>query len=233
MRPMKFVLALAAVAALLPAASLAQPVSCAEQDGFLFVDRKSFEFNTSCSVAEGTSYCLSGRANPIDATVTPNRLVEFDWFSNGSVTKSSESATKGEFSTVTLTLTVFEIRGPADGNNCTLWQSVPADFPCKLRGRTKKSNTEARVRLVCDLGEDLSSLVPAPGFGPLDDPPVSRPTSPQTVLESVESAFLERKTTKLQVEKGRLKIIQRGESAPTDFNNGLLCPAAPVFADPC
>ena len=137
------------------------------------------------------------------------------------MTKSSDSATKGEFSSVTLILSIFAIRSPADGNNCTIWQSVPATFPCKLQGGTKKSNTQTRVRLRCELGENLSSLVPAPGFGPLND----------DLLESVESAFLRRKNMKLDVKKGKLKIIQRGEDAPTDFNNGLLCPAeVPVSA---
>jgi hypothetical protein len=214
MRPMKLALALAAVAALLPAASLAQ-ATCESDGGFLFVDKKNFEFNTTCSDAEGLTYCLSGRANPIDGSSTPNRIVQVDWFSEGSVAKSSASATKGDFSTVTLTLTIFAIRSPADGNNCTLWQSVPASFPCKLKGGTKKSNTQSRVKLFCELGEDLSSLVPAAGFGPLTD----------DLLESVESAFLRRKNMKVDVKKGKLKIIQRGEDAPPNFENFLMCPA--------
>lgn len=242
MRPMKLALALAAVAALLPAASLAQPLTCAEQGGTLFVDKigldkGSFEFNTSCSDAEGVDYCLSGRAAAIDGTVTPNRLVQFDWFSDGSVTKSSDNATKGEFSDVTLILTIFIVRSPSDANNCTIWQSAPATFDCKLKGGTRKANTQSRVRLLCDLGNDLSGLVPDPQafppFPPITDVPSAQPLSPQTLLESVQSAFLKRRNMKVNVTNGRLKVSQRGVDAPTNFQNFLMCPAVPPAVPQC
>lgn len=211
MRPMRPVLALVVVL-LAPAALLAGTSGPPPPpDGpFFFVDQKSFDKITSLANIDQAfnEFCLAGRAVFIDASTTLNHRVEIGFSSLGSIDKESSSKVDGLFTTVNLTLTVYDGPSPTTAN--VLFDGAILGADCKLDGSLLKEGNADRVQLNCDVGANLSD------FGKLS----------QEVLDSITFATAKKKTISVNVKTGKLSINHVGVPMPEGFNSTLVCPTS-------
>ena len=187
MRPTRLVLALVAVLGV-PAALLAGKGPPPPLDGpFFFVDKVSFDKITSLANVDQAfdEFCLAGRAVFIDSTTTLNRRVEIDFASLGSIEKENAEKVDGLFTTVDVTLTVYD--GPTNLDVILFGPSTVVDADCRLEGSLRKAGDQDRASLLCDLGPNLSA------FGKISE----------DVLATITFALGKKKTIKVDVPKGR------------------------------
>jgi len=221
MRPMRPVLALLAVL-LAPAASLAGKVVL-PVGPFFFVDQKSFDKLTSLSNIDQTfqEYCLSGLAVFIDASSTLNRRVEIGFSSLGTIEKQNSSKVEGLFTSVTLTLTVYD--GPSTIFPILFGTSTIVDADCSLDGSLLKEGDADRVQMDCNVGPNLADFgIPATVIDPLTGQPVTQ----QSILDSITFATAKKKTIRVNVKKGTILINHVGIPNPNSSTSTLVCPTS-------
>jgi hypothetical protein len=211
MRPMRPALALLA-ALLVPAVSFAGKGPPPPPDGpFFFVDQKSFDKLTSLANIDQAfdEFCLAGRAVFIDASTTLNHRVEIEFSSLGSIANQSPSGDRidGLFTTVNLTLTVFD--GPLNTAN-VIFDSTILGADCKLDGSLQQAGNKDRASLNCDVGVNLSD------FGKV----------PEDVVNSVVFATAKKKTISVKPKKGTLRITHQGVTNPNSDTSTLVCPTS-------
>jgi hypothetical protein len=177
------------------------------------VDKKNFDKSETLLNVDTQSgqFCLAGRAVGIDPTTTFNRQVVFTYSSLGDITKANTKSVKGDFSVVTLQLTIDELNPDGAINEFT--GVIQAD--CKLKGSLQKEGEAAKAKLNCDLGENLSAF----GLVPAD----AESQNDQALIDNVSEAFAKRKNLSVKVKNGKLKFTHNGEPAPGDLTVPLTC----------
>jgi hypothetical protein len=81
---------------------------------------------------------------------------------------------------------------------------------CKLKGRLRKSGDSQKVRLRCDVGEDLSA------FGLSD-------AASRALRDNVTNAFPKQKHIKVDTSKGKVRFTHNGAPAPSNVPISLSC----------
>jgi hypothetical protein len=147
-------------------------------------------------------FCLAGLVQGLDTSPLPNRQVSFEYRSNGSIKSANGTRVSADFPEVQLTLTIQELGATVFS------QTITPD--CKLKGRLRRAGDSQKVRLQCDVGENLSA------FGLSDA--ASRP-----LRENVANAFPKQSHVKLDVSKGKLRFTHNGEPTPTGVPVSLSC----------
>jgi len=202
MRPMRLAFALAAVLLLAPSAALAGkgggggggPGSFPAGD-FFFVDKVSFDKLKSLAVIDQTfnEFCLTGLAVFLDTTTTLNRRVEFQFLSLGTIEKETDDKVSGLFTSVDLTLTVWN--GPETTPPSTIiFGPTTVSGVCELDGRMSKAGAQLKATLDCELGPNLA----VKGVVPAD------------VLSSISVALGKKKSIKIDVSSGDFRINNSG-----------------------
>ncbi len=229
MRPMRPVLALLALL-LVPAALLAgkgpPPPPAGE---FFFVDQKSFDKIQSLANIDQTfdEFCLSGSVVFIDQTTVPNTRVEFAFSSLGDIAKETSEKIDGDFTVnpISLTLTMFD--GPVDTDPVLVGPTtiVPTP-PCKLEGTLKKGGDADRVVLSCETGPNLEQFnIPASVPDPFPTQKGDVITQ-EELLDSITFATAKKKTIKVDVKKGTIRINHIGVPDPNAADSDLVCPTS-------
>jgi hypothetical protein len=147
-------------------------------------------------------FCLAGLVRGLDTSPLPNRQVSFEYRSNGSIQSANGTRVAADFAQVQLTLTIQESGGTVFSQTIT-----PV---CKLKGRLRRGGDSQKVRLQCDVGENLSA------FGLSDA--ASRP-----LRNNVENAFPKQSHIKVDVSKGKLRFTHNGAPAPSGVPVSLSC----------
>jgi hypothetical protein len=143
--------------------------------------------------------CVAGQVVDFDRLALPfNRSVTFSYESNGTITKETDKTVRGEFpTTVLVSLVIVNERSEAEGGPLTEYDGqVTAD--CVLEARLVKSGERDKVKLRCDLGEDLA------GFSP----PLT-----SSLIENVDNAYGHGRRARVDTKKGKLKIPHIGDPA--------------------
>jgi len=190
-------------AAALAAACLLPTMSSAVDGTFTYVDKKIQERNQGRAEILGSDMQVDGLAAQQDATVNPNNAVQVCYQASGTADKSDADTTKGDFSSADLWLRVLSLVPISEGGPVQIYPEPPAvatpvTVPCKLKAAVKKAGALMSARLSCDVGKDLSVF---PGLTP-------------DLVASIEEAFRQRKSTKLNPKTGKLKFSLNGEPTP-------------------
>jgi len=238
MRPMRLVLALAAVLCLAPTTASAGGKTPSFPDGeFFFVDKTSFDKITSEANIDQAfdEYCLAARVAYTDQESTPNRRVEFLIHSLGDIESETATRVDGTFVTVDLTLTVLYHPSVVAFEAPIFQQTIQPT--CKLEGSVLKSGDKHKVTLSCDVGPNLSAFAippttPAPLCGIATPPPF--PCGPDItqaeMVATVASALGKKKVVKLDLVEGTLTVKHNGDPMPDgfpeDFITALACPTS-------
>jgi hypothetical protein len=167
---------------------------------YSFAD-KSGDANTSflsIDTPEGLM-CVAGQVVDFDRLALPfNRSVTLSYESNGTVSKETDKTVVGEFpTTVLVSLVIVNQVSEADGGPLTEYDGQ-ATADCVLEARLSKAGERDKVKLRCDLGEDLT------GFSP----PLT-----SSLIENVHNAYGRGKRARLDTESGKLKILHHGDPA--------------------
>jgi hypothetical protein len=131
--------------------------------------------------------------------------VSFEYRSHGSIDKATSKTVKAGFEPVELTLLVEE-------SGATIF-SETITSACKMKGRLRKGGDSQKVRVKCDVGENLSA------FGLSD-------AAGGELRENVEGAFPKQKHVRVDVGKGKLRFTHNGEPAPSGVPVSLGCDLA-------
>jgi hypothetical protein len=174
---------------------------------YAFLDRIKYtldEDNQTFSNVDTASgqFCLAGLVQGIDSGPLPSRRVLFEYRSSGVISNANGKRVTARFADVDLTLTIEESGSPI------FTQTLGS--ACQLKGRLRKSGDSQKVRVQCDVGENLAA------FGLSDS--ASRP-----LRENVEGAFPGKGHVRVNVDKGKLRFTHNGEPAPSGVPVSLSC----------
>lgn len=211
MRPTRLVLFLAALLLLAPVPALAgkggggggggatldNPV-----DGdYFFLDKVSADKIKSVATvdAKAGSFCLNGIATYLDTTVTLNRRVEFEFFSDGDIEKSGPGRVDGLFTSSSLTLNVYA--GPSVVLFPIIFTSTLNPAPCELDAQLSKigvdgdGNPTGKINadLVCELGPFLDTM-----------------GAPEEIANNVAFALDKKKSIRFRLTTGDFRINHNG-----------------------
>jgi hypothetical protein len=168
---------------------------------YFFHDRLSSDrIKSLLSVdAKGGGVCFNMLVLGADTTQTLNRRVEWEAVANGTIVKSGAGKLQAAFPLVELTLRVFD--GP-EITNAIVHQATVSGAPCELDVKVSKVGFDfdedevvgnIKANLVCELGDNL--LVKG---------------VPEGELPTVSNAFLNKKTVRLKVSTGDLRVLHNG-----------------------
>ena len=222
MRPMRLFSLLAAAVTLLPLASWAGKGGPTPPDGhFWFIDQKSNDKIRSLAHIDQafSEFCLAGHTAFIDATTTPNTRVEFDFSSLGTISNETDTKVDGNFTSISVTLTVFD--GPTNIFPILVGPTTVSDAPCSLDGSVRKDGDQLKADLACDLGPLLAAF-----DIPLSQPDPFNPMgviTQQQILDSITAAWAKKKTIKVNVKTGDVRVFHSGIPDPNSDTSPLVC----------
>jgi hypothetical protein len=169
------------------------------------VDTITGDANTSLLNVDRTlgQMCVAGQVQEFDRTATPfNRSVTLSYRSIATISRVTPRTVRADATSVSLTLEIVDLVPAVSGGPVPEYdETITAE--CKLEARLQKKGARDKVRLLCDLGPDLSAF---PGLTP-------------ELVENVEDASLKR--VKIHTRKGRLKLWTHG--VPTDVGLPISC----------
>ena len=161
---------------------------------YSFEDTKSGDLITSfLSIDTGLGQlCLANQVQDFDRLAVPfNRSVTFSYSSQGSITKENDNRVNGEFPpTVSLRLVIINL---VPGEPETEYDETMT-VGCKLEASLRKEGDRDKVKLLCDLGENLSQF----GLTP-------------ALIQNVANAYGPGKQVRVRTKKGKLKIPHTGD----------------------
>lgn len=172
-----------------------------------FIDTRNLERNQSLlNIDLATNqFCWAGLVEGTDGTTAPNRSVDFQYQSNGTVKKANSKKVDGAFVSVDLNLTIQTLD---ESMTVEFDQTIQAD--CRFKGSLRKEGSQSRGKLRCDVGKDFAA------FG------LNTPENAD-LLENVRNAYPKRKGLRVRTDKGKISFKQNGEPAPSGFTVDLTC----------
>jgi hypothetical protein len=167
------------------------------------VQRSIDESNQSFANIDTPSgqFCLAGLVRGTDTTHVPNREVSFEYRSSGTIRKADARRVKAEFADVDLTLTIADSGG-------TLFEGTVGSG-CKLKGQLNRSGDRMKTRLRCLLNTNLIDL-----------------QLPADLVSTVIGAFPKQNHIKIDANRGKVRVTQRGVPADPGAALPLDCPIA-------
>jgi len=223
MRPSRLVLFLAALLLLTPISAVAGKgpppgdtgviLDSPVEGDYFFLDKVSFDKIKSVASIDQElgEFCLDVLAVYLDATVTLNHRVEVEASSVGNIEKQGPGKVDGSFSSVDLTVTVWDTPENIPPSN-VVFTTTLVDAPCELDAKLSKVGTdfgddtgpgdddvigEIKAKLSCNLGPLLEAL------GVEED-------DPDGILPNIANALAKKKSIKVKIKTGDLQINHNG-----------------------
>jgi hypothetical protein len=139
--------------------------------------------------------CVANQVQDFDRLALPfNRSVTFSYQSEGETTKVTTRKVNGAFPTsVKLRLVIVN---ETSGEPETEYDKA-VDVDCKLKARLLKAGDRDKVKLLCDLGANLSKF----------------PDLTSALIQNVANAYGPGKRARVKTKKGTLKISHAGDPA--------------------
>jgi hypothetical protein len=210
MRPTRLVLFLAALLLLAPVSALAGKGGGGGGGAFLddpvdgdyfFLDKVSADKIKSVATVDSKAdrFCLNGIATYLDTSVTLNRRVEFEFFSDGDIEKSGPGKVDGLFTSSSLKLDVYA--GPSNVLFPIIFTSTLDPAPCELDAKLSKIGEDddgnptgsIKADLVCDLGPFLDTM-----------------GAPEEIANNVAFALDKKKSIRFRLTTGDFRINHNG-----------------------
>jgi hypothetical protein len=138
--------------------------------------------------------CVTGLVQGVDTQPLPNRRVFFQYQAFGDIKSENEKRV------TTMDLVPVSLRLVVEQSGVPIYDQTISSG-CTLKAKLQSAGDKAKLRLKCDVGEDLSAFP-----GDVDD-----------FLDNIENAFPKQgaKHIKVDTSKGKVRVTHNGEEVPS------------------